>query len=105
MTTKRRKRGQERVAAPIAEPAVDIDTTRIVQHPDGYYWCSEDGRRETGPFPTFEEALTDMMRAEESETEPAETLQEAESEIGIADWIDPETREPVEEERPRLDDH
>jgi len=37
--------------------------------------------------------------------EPGETLEEAESEIGIADYLDPETGAPAEEERPRLEDH
>jgi hypothetical protein len=36
---------------------------------------------------------------------PGETLQEAEDEIGIADWIDPETGEPAEgQSPPRLDE-
>lgn len=105
MTTKPKARARKPVAAPVVEPPVDIDTSRIVQHPDGFYWVSEEGRRETGPFETIEAALADMMSAEELETEPGETLQEAEAEIGIADWIDPETHEPAEEGRPRIEDH
>lgn len=105
MTTKKSGTHAPRAAAPVAEPMVDIDTTRIVQRPDGFYWLCEDRHHETGPFPTFEDALSDMLREQESETEPGETLQEAEAEIGIADWVDPDTREPAEEERPRLEDH
>ncbi len=78
---------------------------RIVQRPDGYHWLTADGRREIGPFATFEQAEFDLRADEKSEVEPDETLAEAESEIGIADWIDPETGEPGEEERPRLEDH
>jgi hypothetical protein len=104
-TTRRQGRPPAPAAAPPAEPVVDIDTSRIVQHPDGYYWLSEDQHHETGPFATFDDALADMMGAEELETEPGETLAEAEAEIGIADWIDPETATPAEEERPRLEDH
>jgi len=37
--------------------------------------------------------------------EPGETLREAEDEVGIADWIDPETGEPAEESRPHLEEH
>jgi hypothetical protein len=84
------------------EPAVEA---RIVARPDGYYWLTADGRRETGPFATYEEAQFDLRADEESDLEPAETLAEAESEIGIADWIDPETGTPAEEERPRIEDH
>lgn len=102
MTTKRRTRLRQ--PAPPLEPVADVDTARIVQHPDGYYWLSEDGKRETGPFASFDDALADMMSAVESEAEPGETLQEAEDEIGIADWIDPDTHEPAEERRPRIED-
>jgi hypothetical protein len=34
-----------------------------------------------------------------------ETLEEAEAEIGIADFVDLETGEPAEESPPRLEDH
>jgi len=87
---------------PPAEPAVE---TRIVTRPDGYHWLSADGKREIGPFATFEEAEFDLRADEHSDVEPDETLIEAENEIGIADWIDPETGKPAEEERPRLEDH
>ncbi len=85
-----------------ADPAIDA---RVVQRPDGYHWLTADGKRENGPFATFEQAELDLRADEHSDVEPDETLAEAESEIGIADWIDPETGEPGEEERPRLEDH
>ena len=34
-----------------------------------------------------------------------ETLEEAEDEIGVAGWIDPDTGEPAEEGVPRIEDH
>lgn len=102
MTTKRRTRLRQ--PGPPLEPVVDVETSRIVQHPDGYFWMSEDGKRETGPFASFDDALADMLATAESESEPGESLQEAEDEIGIADWIDPDTREPAEERRPRIED-
>ncbi|GEM_PF-541179 len=105
MTTNRKTRLRIPAVAPVVEPPVDIDSSRVVQHPDGFYWLGDEGRHETGPFETIEAALADMMSAEELETEPGETLEEAEAEIGIADWIDPETKEPAEEGRPRLEDH
>ena len=81
------------------------DRTRILERPDGYYWQAKDGGREAGPFATLLEAVQDMQADREGAPEPGETLQEAESEIGIADHVDPETGEPTEEERPRLEDH
>jgi len=81
------------------------DRTRTVEPPDGFYWQAQDGGREYGPFATLVEAELDMLADREGEPEPGETLREAESEIGISDHVDPDTGEPTEEERPRLDDH
>ena len=68
---------------------------QITLHPDGYYWSAPDGKNDFGPFASLELALADMGDDDQA-PEPGETLQEAENEIGIADWIDPETGEPAE---------
>lgn len=72
------------------------DSTAITRHPDGYYWQTPDGRHAFGPFDTLELARADLLAYGEDAPAPGETLQEAENEIGIADWIDPETGEPAE---------
>ena len=96
---------RKRVPPPPIDPPADAAVeTRIVTRPDGYHWLSADGKRETGPFATYEEAEFDLHADEHSDVEPEETLGEAESEIGIADWIDPETGGPAEEARPRIED-
>jgi hypothetical protein len=89
----------------IPETPPDFDRTRIVERPDGFYWQPKDGGREYGPFATLVEAVQDMQGGGEETPEPGETLQEAESEIGIADYADPDTGEPAEERTPRLEDH
>ncbi len=79
---------------------------QVLVRPDGYYWVAPDGKQEFGPFETLEDARADMASGEDLQ-EPAEgeTLQEAESEIGISDWVDPETGEPAEGlSRPRIED-
>jgi len=84
------------------------DRSRIVERPDGFYWHSEDREKEYGPFPTLLEAVADMQAAGDSgdtEFEPGETLAEAENEIGISEWIDPETGQPAEDSVPRTEDH
>ena len=81
------------------------DRTRIVERPDGFYWHSEDRGVQYGPFPTLRDAVTDMQATNESGYEPGETLEEAEDEIGIASWIDPDTGQPAEESIPRTEDH
>jgi hypothetical protein len=83
----------------------DYDRTRIVERPDGFYWRESDSGEEYGPFPTLIEAVEDMQASEEGAYEPGESLSEAESEIGIAEWIDPDTGQPAEESVPRIEDH
>ncbi|MDH3318304.1 MAG: hypothetical protein OEO84_01260 [Betaproteobacteria bacterium] len=88
----------------IPETPPEYDRTRIVERPDGVYWQSKDGGREYGPFATLLEAVQDM-EAGESTSEPGETLEEAEKEIGISDYIDPDTGVPAEDGVPRIEDH
>lgn len=83
----------------------DFDGMRILERPDGFYWREEETGRLFGPFPTRLEAVNDMTGDAESVPEAGEALREVEEEIGIADWIDPETGEPAEEQVPRLEEH
>ena len=73
---------------------------RIVARPDGYHWIAPDGRQEFGPFETLQLARSDMDGAYEAEPVAAETLEEVEREVGVSDWIDPETGEPAEGQSP-----
>lgn len=89
---------------PDAELLQVDEVASILRHPDGYYWQAPDSRQEFGPFATLEAALADMAEAGGEAPEPGESLQEAEDEIGIADWIDPDTGDPAEGFiRPRLE--
>ena len=78
--------------------------TRIVNHPDGYYWIDLETAVEFGPFPTASQAITDLESSVDSDFEPGETLQEAEAELGMSDWIDPNTGEPAEDHVPHIED-
>ena len=89
----------------IPETPPDYDRTRVIERPDGFYWRPKGTAREFGPFATLLEAVHDMQATDGDAQEPGETLEEAEAEVGIADWIDPETGEPAEESRPHLEDH
>jgi hypothetical protein len=89
---------------PIPETTPEFDRTRITERPDGFYWQAKDNGREYGPFATLLEAVQ-SMQADDRAPEPVETLEEAEAEIGIADFVDPDTGEPAEESRPRLEEH
>ncbi|MBK1612599.1 hypothetical protein CKO44_03860 [Rubrivivax gelatinosus] len=92
------------------EDEASLDATppgdgELVQRPDGWYWLADAGRQQFGPYASEDEALAAMEAASDGEIEPCETLFEAEQEIGIADWLDPDTGEPAEGVHTRLEDH
>lgn len=93
-----RRRG---AAAVIGESTPsDAAVAPIVERPDGFYWVAADGHQEFGPFETAELARSDRSLADEEAPAPGESLQEAEQELGMSDWIDPETGEPAEGQSP-----
>lgn len=79
----------------------------ILKRPDGYYWDAKHNGELRGPYATREEAEADRLAggAADGEFETGETLQEAESEIGMSEWIDPDTGGPAEDNIPRIEDH
>lgn len=85
---------------PVTTP--DYDKTRIIERPDGFYWQDMGTGEEYGPFATLLEAVEDMQYNADSDFEPGESLEQAEQEIGISDWIDPDTGLPGEEGAPRI---
>ena len=89
----------------IPETSPDFEETRIIERPDGFYWQSKVDGREYGPFATLIEAAQDMHASDDAQLESGETLEEAEAEIGISDWIDPDTGEPGEEHGTRTEQH
>ena len=84
---------------------------RVLERPDGFYWESKATKGPRGPFETRAEAEADMLAggAAAEDVEPADleegTLQEAESELGISNWIDPDTGGPAEDNVPHIEDH
>jgi hypothetical protein len=91
------------------KPAVSRDESGeapILKRPDGYYWEKQGGDLR-GPFVSRAEAEADRLAggSSQGEFEAGETLQEAESEIGVSEWIDPDTGGPAEDNIPRIEDH
>lgn len=86
----------------------DYDQARVIERPDGFYWQDELTDKFFGPFPTLLEAVQDMHGQRDSDSdndfEEGESLEDAEAEIGMAGWIDPETGEPAEGSSIRLND-
>jgi len=106
MTTTNARSFKDELKAIEDEAITEVEMGQVVLRPDGYHWQAVNGKHEFGPFATMEEALAEMEAASsEDEAEPGESLEEAEGELGIADWIDPDTGEPAEgQSTPRLHD-
>lgn len=88
----------------IPETPPDFAKTRTLERPDGFYWQDLETDEVYGPFATLAEAVSDMDYNAETQTDMAEALREAEDEIGIENWIDPQTGAPAEEQVPHIDD-
>jgi hypothetical protein len=94
---------KEEALAPEAAPLQG----HVIERPDGFYWEAKKGETH-GPFATLAEAEADLLAggaAAEEDVEVPEALQEAESELGINEWIDPDTGGPAEDNVPRIEDH
>jgi hypothetical protein len=89
---------------PIAPTPSEDDQTQVIERPDGFYWQDKLTEKVYGPFPTWLEAAQDMQEQNDNGYEEGESLEDAEAEIGIANWIDPQTGEPAEGVSPRLSD-
>jgi hypothetical protein len=86
-------------------PREEVLPDRVIKRSDGYYWESKEKGETYGPFATLAEAELDMLSSGGDEYEPSDTLQQAESELGISEWIDPDSGVPAEDNVPRLEDH
>jgi hypothetical protein len=90
----------------LGRPSADDERLqRIVHRGDGYHWIAPDGHQEFGPFTTLEAAMADMLEPDDDGVEPGETLAEAERELGLAEWLDPDTGSLAEDTSTRLEDH
>ncbi len=89
---------------PLPQTPTGYDQTRVTERPDGFYWQDKLTDELYGPFPTLVEAMQDIQDQADTGYEEGESLKEAEAEIGIADWTDPETGEPSESLQPHLSD-
>ncbi len=81
----------------IPQTPADYDHTRVLERPDGFYWQDKETDELFGPFATLLEAVQNMQNHDGNGYGEGETLEEAESEIGMSDWIDQETGQPAED--------
>ena len=88
---------------PSEEQAEALPRGRILERPDGFYWEAEGELN--GPFASLAEAEADMLSGGAPDVDDPDALQETESELGINEWIDPDTGGPAEDSVPRIEDH
>jgi hypothetical protein len=104
------RRKKTEAAKPALPPEESVEEQpiqgRVLKRPDGYYWEAK-GKEPRGPFSSRAEAEADLLAGGSTQGDfgAGETLQEAESELGIAEWIDPDTGGPAEDNVPRIEDH
>jgi len=91
---------------PIPTTPPDADLHRVIERPDGFWWQPREGGREHGPFDTLIEAVLDMQSVDDDEQAiDADDVREAESVLGVPEWIDPETGQLADDEWTRTEDH
>jgi hypothetical protein len=97
-----------RTAAPAAAPPPPeeppVEAAELLREADGWYWRSRDAREQAGPFASAAEALADAQAALAG-AEPGALLREVEQQIGVADWIDPDSDGPAEDFTPHIEEH
>ncbi|MCZ7653675.1 MAG: hypothetical protein M5R42_04385 [Rhodocyclaceae bacterium] len=99
-------RSEEVNAAPKNIPATPSTTTGRVSSrgPDGFLLAGQGQRREYGPLPDPDRGPRRTWSTAASPTSNRERRwPEAEDELGISGWIDPDTGAPAEEGAPHQD--
>ena len=91
---------------PVSGPpeAKDGEVVCLLERPDGFYWQDTVTKEMFGPFATRAAAEEDMLYREDSDYAEGETLEEAEDELGLSDWADPDTGSLAEDFAPHLSD-
>src|SRR5262245_39690786 len=88
-----------------ADAAPPDDRIQFIERPNGVFWRTASGSTEYGPFATLAEATADAEGREDPTFQATDSVAEAEAEVGISEWIDPDTGAPAEESGPRIEDH
>ncbi|MDR0480280.1 MAG: hypothetical protein LBG66_00165 [Gallionellaceae bacterium] len=88
----------------VPQKNLDAPAPRLIERPDGFYWQDPASGKLSGPFATMQEAEADIAYRADSDYEEGESLEEAEDEIGILGWVDPDTGDLAEGAAPHLSD-
>ncbi|NJD89696.1 MAG: hypothetical protein FIB05_16980 [Betaproteobacteria bacterium] len=103
-----RNRNQAQPQAPQVVPgtAAELEDVRVIERPDGFWVQPIAGGHESGPYASLVEAIESYRTVSEvEEFESEESLAEMEAQVGVADWIDPDTSAPAEDRVPHIEEH
>ncbi|HEX4943979.1 MAG TPA: hypothetical protein VFV55_06465 [Usitatibacteraceae bacterium] len=102
-----RNKSQERPrpGQAVHSTAAELEGLRVVERPDGFWVQPASGGREIGPYASVAEAIEDQRATDEDELEPGGALAEVEAQLGVSDWIDPDTAAPAEDSVPHIEEH
>jgi hypothetical protein len=90
----------------VPETVAELEGVRVIERPDGFWVQPAQGGHETGPYATLVEAIEEHRAVEdEDDLGPGDTLAEAEAQLGVSDWIDPETAALAEDGVPHIEEH
>ncbi|MGE0356019.1 MAG: hypothetical protein AB7P08_03810 [Burkholderiales bacterium] len=95
----------KRPPPPAPEIAAELDDFRVLERADGYWAQPLLGGPERGPFASLFDAIESERATDDEALEAGDTLAEVEAQLGLSDWIDPETSEPAEDSVPHLEEH
>ncbi|MBK6982548.1 MAG: hypothetical protein IPH30_14300 [Betaproteobacteria bacterium] len=87
------------------EVAAELEDMRVIERADGFWAQPRQGGPDRGPYASLVEAIDDQRIGDEEDFEPGNALAEVEAELGVCDWIDPETSEPAEDHVPHIEEH
>ncbi len=90
------------------KPIYQDETVSVLERADGFYWRLNGETRLRGPHASLLEVVDDIdagTALELAAVESCVSLEEAEDEIGVAGWIDPDTGLPAEDGAHRLELH
>lgn len=90
---------------PVPGSVAELEGARVIERPDGFWVQPLTGGHEIGPYATLVEAIEDHRVDDAADLEPDDTLAEVEAQLGVSDWIDPDTEALAEDSVPHIEEH
>ena len=91
-----------------SKPIYQDETVSVIERSNGFYWRLNGEKRLRGPHASLLAVVDDIdsrTATGSAVVESCVSLEEAEDEIGVAGWIDPDTGLPAEDGAHRLELH